>query len=310
MSLASAVLLAAGCGGRSGLGGEGDDSTPEGCGAPASLARFPVSFDEGELPGLWPGSAEVPSAEALTLTTERSRRGGRALQVRVQAGAQVNGGTRAELSFDAGDRAGVPVGYAWSLYFPTGWPAAPRVRHSSGAPLWQVVGQLHDQPDCRLGETWDDYAGLGSSPPVSVQAFVLWPDDPQVQAAIADGRTARVVGWSPEVLGRLTLGLVMGVPPELVALAPIDEGRWHDVALEVRGSTGDDGRVVWWVDGQQVAAIDGRTMINEASHYFKVGLYRSPHLAAEQVHFVDEVLITRDPAALAAHRAALAALPR
>lgn len=51
-------------------------------------------------------------------------------------------------------------------------------------------------------------------------------------------------------------------------------------------------------------------MINDASHYFKVGLYRSPHLEAEQVHFVDEVLITRDPSALAAHRAALRALPR
>jgi len=308
VSLAAALLLIAGCGGRS--GDSGDDAPAEGCGAPASLARFPVSFDEGELPGLWPGSAEAPSLEALTLTTAEARRGGRALQVRVEAGAQVNGGTRAELSFDAGDRAGAPVGYAWSLYFPVGWPAAPRVRHSSGAPLWQVVGQLHDQPDCRLGETWDDYAGLGNSPPVSLQAFVLSPEDPDVQAVIADGRAAGVVGWGPEVLGRLTLGLVMGVPPELVALAPIDEGHWHDVALEVRGSTADDGRVVWWLDGQQVAAIDGRTMINDASHYFKVGLYRSPHLAAEQQHFVDEVLITRDPATLAAHREALRALPR
>jgi hypothetical protein len=139
---------------------------------------------------------------------------------------------------------------------------------------------------------------------------VLSPDDPDVQAVIADGRAAGVVGWGPEIFGRLTLGLVMGVPAELVALAPVDEGRWHDVALDVRGSLGDDGRVVWWVDGEQVAAIEGRTMINAASHYFKVGLYRSPHLEAEQAHLVDEVLITRDPAALEAHRAALAALPR
>jgi hypothetical protein len=72
-SLACALLLGAACAGRT-----DDAPRDEACGAAASLARFPVSFDEGELPGLWPGRAEAPSAEALTLTTERARRGGRA----------------------------------------------------------------------------------------------------------------------------------------------------------------------------------------------------------------------------------------
>lgn len=233
------------------------------------------SFDDGGLES-WPGTIERPDPTALELSSSVTRRGGGALSLRVRQGQLVNGGTRAELAFDAGDRAGTTAYYAWSLRLAPDWPDIDRVEDAAGRPNWQILGQFHDQPDCELGQTWEDYEGIGASPPVSVQYLWLTLEDPRVRAVFETGAASSVVGLDMSVLERPLLGLFVGVPLELRAVAPIDKDRWHDIELAIRWSQSDDGEVRFGVDGRDVATWRGRNMVNAASHYFKVGLYRNP----------------------------------
>jgi len=263
------------------------------------------SFDDGTLES-WPGTVERPDATSLDVSSTVTRRGGGAVSVRVRQGQLANGGTRAELAFDAGDRAGTTAYYAWSLRLAADWPDIDRVEDAAGRPNWQILGQFHDQPDCELGQTWDDYEGIGASPPVSVQYLWLTLEDPRVRAVFETGAASSVVGLDTSALERPLLGLFAGVPLELRAVAPIDKDRWHDVELAIHWSESDDGEVRFGLDGQDIATWRGRNMINAASHYFKVGLYRNPDITADQALWVDEVFVTHDASSMQRFAAELA----
>lgn len=52
-------------------------------------------------------------------------------------------------------------------------------------------------------------------------------------------------------------------------------GRWHTVLVYARWSTGADGELMVWVNGQLKADIKGPNTINTTPVYFKYGIYRS-----------------------------------
>ena len=287
LALAS-LLVAAACGSRS-----GDETCP-----PPPVSEIRANFDVGDLANVWPGELEVSSPESLDLVTTPARRGARSLGLSAHQGSTANGGTRAELTWDPGDRAGSTAYYAWSVWIPPDWPDIDRVKDPSGRPNWQILAQFHDQPDCQLGETWDDYAGKGQSPPISLQYFWLTREDPDVQAVFDQGTAERVVGLTEASRERPQQGLLVGVPPELRAVAPIEKGRWYDLRLAVSWSSGESGRVEWTLNDVTVVNHAGRNMLNAASHYFKVGLYRNPEIVPDQRLFLDEIFVTHDPAGM------------
>lgn len=260
------------------------------CPAPP-VSEFTASFDEGSLEQAWPGTVEVSSPEAITLVSTTSRRGGRAVEFRIDKGAVVNNGTRAELAWDPGDREGHQAHFLFSERLESSsWPDFDRLEDSQGRPTWQIVAQFHDQPDCLLGESWDSFKG--NSPPLMVQYFWLSRQDPKVVEAFSSGRAAQVVGLTDAVLERPLLGLLVGL--ELRAVVPIEKGRWVDQRLDVTWGLGANGVVRWSVNDQVIVRYEGRNMNNAAPHSFKAGLYRNPELAGPQVGQLDEVFVTHD----------------
>lgn len=265
-----------------------------------------ATFDQGGAAD-WPGSLEA--VEGAFSATAEARRGAGALAGRLRAGDRVNDGVRAELAYDHGDRAGSTTGVAWSLRLASDWPDIDRVENPKGEPNFQILAQFHDQPDCREGETWERYDNRGASPPITVQYLWLTLRDPIVAEVFASGHHRSVQGLDESALERPLLGLFVGDPADLRAVAPIEKGRWHDLRLDVRWSQEEDGWVRFAVDHQEVGFHRGLNMLNAAPHYVKLGLYRHPDLAPEQAFTLDEVLISRDPASVDDFALTLAAEP-
>ncbi len=74
-----------------------------------------------------------------------------------------------------------------------------------------------------------------------------------------------------------------------MAVRAIPKGEWIAVEIEIHWSTGSDGWVEAWIDGEPLTAgrVQGPNMWNPHAHYLKFGLYRNPNITVEQVVYYD-----------------------
>lgn len=195
-----------------------------------------------------------------------------------RARGRASNGNRAEVVHDNGDRAGSEVWYRWSFLIPNDF-----VDVEWKPQLWQCIGQWHDQPDKSRGESWADFPGR--SPSVAVYY------------TSKDGASAIEI-WSGTY--------AKNAAQKIVATAPIAKGVWQDITFHVRWSQGDDGFVEPFLNGAPLIAPDenehracGPNMWNDASHYLKIGLYRSSEIQGANSVYFDEVRIGSSRASVA-----------
>lgn len=238
-----------------------------GPGDPIDDPRAPLraTFDDETAGGLDPN---VATAEHVGTVP---RDAGRALFLEVTCDQErVNGGFRAEVSFDPMRRAGEELWVAWDHLVPSefAFPAS----YPDGEP-WMVMGQFHDKPDEQAGETWDDFDG--ESPPV-------------------------LLGFG-KVDGVPKIGIDYGIATELEQEVVVDYplGVWHRWTVHLRWSEGEDGFGDFLLDGQPVASFTGPNLHNAAGNYLKLGLYRDPAIRTNNVVLVDDVAVGSDEADVA-----------
>lgn len=178
--------------------------------------------------------------------------------------AKRNRGMRAEVSVDAPHEEGDTMRYEWRFRVPEGFKSdTPRNR-------WWIIGQWHDQPDLRKGETWDGFPSR--SPPV-------------------------LVGLG-ELDGRMAIGIEYG-PTQAQKHGPIfiECGKWHRLALVIHWSQTADGKVEVFFDDmtRPAATLTGANMHNAFQHFLKLGMYRHPDITTENWIHLDDLTIQRQP---------------
>lgn len=195
---------------------------------------------------------DISSREALIVGEDGEKRH---LGLRVFPGQKrVHGGVRAEISVDYPFRPGDRVRYTWWFRIPYGFAT------DAPANRWWVIGQWHDQPDPRRGETWDHFPPR--SPPVVLGLGEL------------DGRLAIGFGY----------GLTTDANPQQ-ELGPlwVERGRWHHLAVVVDWSQGPGGSAEVFLDNAARPSFSARgpNMNNGYQHYWKVGQYRHPDIGTD-----------------------------
>lgn len=206
----------------------------------------------------------------------------------VSPDSYVANGKRAELTFDQGAGEGVLSSYRWSLFIPADYPDVV-LRDETGAPNWQVIGQWHQQPVWEDGEDWEDFTGIGASPPVAVYYNYLSTGDPAYQQALNDPALRDLPGFDPDWDEVSTLTFVTG--GESVLISQIQKGQWQDIRMDIYWSQGADGYIRVWLNNSALhdGPLYGATMLNKASHYFKIGLYRNPRITVTHQLYIDAI---------------------
>ncbi len=228
-------------------------------------ATFVGDFERGDFSN-W-DTRQGAQADSLQIVTDVVRRGRYAAKFTVRPGEIVSNGNRAEITHDHADHPGSKRWYAWSFFVPSDF------QDTEWQPkLWQCIGQWHDQPDPRLGETWKTFPG--HSPSIAlyytskngVPAIELWHGPKKDQ--------------------------------DIVAVAPIRKGEWMDVVFHIGWSPGADGYVEAWLNGNPLIApegdqhkVFGPNMWNSYSHFLKIGLYRSSRFTTTNSIYYDEVRV-------------------
>lgn len=169
---------------------------------------------------------------------------------------QLNNGVRSEIAINYPFQEGDLVEYQWSMMLPG--------RDAPGGATrdWWLVAQWHDQPDPRLGETWQ----------------MLKPQPPPV--AVVVERRGGVLG----------IGL-NGPGGVRVNWTPVPTDVWLDIRMMIRWSRAADGSAHLSVSGRSEIDLQylGRTMLNGYQHYFKAGQYRAPHIRRSSIVYLKNV---------------------
>lgn len=149
--------------------------------------------------------------------------------------------------------------YGWSIKIPSDY-----IESSE----WQVIGQFHDQPDYKNGETWEKYPA--HSPPVSL--------------TYKNGKIG------------LTVSIPYGLGTEVISEREITKGVWNDIILKIYWSTKSDGYIEAWINSIPMTDITGKTkkyncrnLYNSAGNYLKIGLYRSNNIKTKNTIYFDEI---------------------
>lgn len=195
-----------------------------------------MGIDAGLRPLL---NLEIPSCANIRLGADH------AIFVLNEENQRLHNGIRSEIGIDFPFQEGDVIEYRWSVLLPSaGTPGG-------GADQWWLIAQWHDQPDPRLGETWDNFKA--ESPPVAV--FVE--------------RRNGIAG--------IGLNSLRGQKGQW---APVPLDTWMDVRVMIHWSRGIDGYVRLTVDGRPEISLSamGRNMLNGYQHYFKAGQYRAPSI--------------------------------
>ncbi len=240
------------------------------------VAAFVDDFESGDL-ARW-SVRESARPDSIQVVTDPVRRGRFAAKFTVRPGDFISNGNRAELSWDNRDAPGSVAWYGWSFLIPedfadTEW--RPR--------LWQCIGQWHDQPMLEKGETWANFPG--HSPSIAV--------------------------YYTSKQGVPTIELWYGTYEKremqhIVAVAPIQKGRWLDLVFHIGWSPNADGFIEAWLNGEPFIAprednhrAMGANMWNAYPHYLKVGLYRNKEIATTNSVYFDEIRIGNSYAGVA-----------
>lgn len=207
-----------------------------------------------------------------------------AVKFTVTSKSYLNKGTRAEFSKDFGDMAGEEAIYRWEFLVPKSHQDIPIWNTQTDTPNWQTLAQFHDQPDPSKGESWKTYPG-NSSPLKLGYAYIDF-DEPHLQKQLKNPEVRKVFERFDVRSGDSVVALIYDYKPQVVI--PIIKGEWVPVELHVRWSRADDGYGIIRIGGEdaQHFKVQGRNMINDMPHYFKLGLYRNPAIQHESSVFV------------------------
>lgn len=156
--------------------------------------------------------------------------------------------------------------YSWSFLVPEDYTDAPSDK-------FQIMGQWHHRPP--PGETFEYFErvyGRGGGPPISIN---YGKKGNQTGIALTYGAT------SPLVSGRT------------VAIHQIEKGQWIDLVFHIRWSTGNDGFIEAWFNGEPwtQGKVYGPNMYNEVPNFLKIGLYREFGIETTNSVYFDEVKI-------------------
>ncbi len=173
-----------------------------------------------------------------------------------------HGGERAEVSLDFPFVEGDEIHYEWRFKvdddFVSDFPSN----------RWWIIGQWHDQPDQRTGDTWDSFPS--NSPPISIGIGEL------------DGHLAIVMTYGVTRTGHTQTS----TPP-----IPIERGVWYQVRANIRWSQSENGTAdVFLNESPEPSFVaKGANMNNGYQHYLKLGMYRHPSIDTENTIFIDDV---------------------
>lgn len=179
---------------------------------------------------------------------------------------KVHGGIRAEISVGYPFQQGETIRYSWKLKIPQDFISdAPKNR-------WWVIGQWHDQPNKKVGETWETFRSL--SPPV----------------LLGLGELEGKMGVS------LSYGPTTGQTKQRV-LGPVflERGKWHTITAIIQWSQGAEGKAAVFIDDLSKPAMsaEGPNMNNDYEHFLKLGMYRHPEISTDNWIYVDDLQINR-----------------
>lgn len=203
------------------------------------------------------GEFQVPAFENIAIIEDGENA---FLELRMLPGQKiVNRGNRAEISIDMPHVEGDTMVYEWRMRIPATSEVDPENR-------WWLVGQWHDQPDLRIGETWDDFPDR--SPPVGI-------------------------GYG-HIDGHDVISMSYGAPEQHnITHTPFSRDIWHDMRVVIHWSTGNDGWAQMYMDNLEVpfAQADGRNMYNSFQHFMKLGMYRDRGIQVSSQIQLDDIRI-------------------
>lgn len=180
--------------------------------------------------------------------------------------SKLHGGIRAEIAVDYPFEPGETVCYSWRFRLPENFVTdAPKNR-------WWIIGQWHDQPNKRLGETWEKFNSF--SPPVLLGLGEL------------EGKPAVCLSYGPnhENIKQQVKGPVF-----------LKRGKWHAITFIIHWSHGSDGKALVYLDDLSTPTMsaEGPNMNNDYAHYLKLGMYRHPDIATDNWIYVDDLQISK-----------------
>ena len=236
--------------------------------APATV-WFRGDFESGDLRG-WSG--DLPRPDAVQVVSEPVRHGRYAARISLAPGDLAAHKERTELRLadrslersHAGE--GTTAWYGWSLYLPED--------HADPAGgQYPILAQWHHRP--------------GHPGPEGGRAHVTGPPPLALYLVSGSGEQSLVL------IGQETVT----APPTRLAERAISLGEWLDLVFQIRWSTGNDGFVAAWIDGEPFT--DGRwtgpTLYNSLSNYFRLGFYRGKGGTTTNHVYYDEVWMSDEP---------------
>jgi hypothetical protein len=228
---------------------------------------FRGDFETGGLDG-W--TWDRPRRDSIQVVTQPVRKGHHAVRVTLAPGDIAASKERTELK--VGDREierlhggqGGEMWYGWSVLIPADYADPP-------GDQFQILAQWHHRP------------AEGAKPGEERSHHVSGPPPLTLHLDFYEHRhLLSLIGRTAPKEPRRTLGA-----------RPIRKGSWIDLVFHIRWSTGSDGFVEAWMDGQPLTPgrVRGATMYSSASNYLRLGLYRGKGVPTTNHVFIDEVRI-------------------
>jgi hypothetical protein len=241
-------------------------SVPAGIAAPRpGGVWFRGDFETGRLDGwIW----DRPRPGSIQVVTQPVRKGRHAVRVTLAPGDIAASKERVELK--VGDREierlhGGPGGemwYGWSVLIPADYADPP-------GDQFQILAQWHHRRS--EGANPGGRFHVTGPPPLTLHLD-----------AYENRHVLSLIGRAAPQEPRHTLGA-----------RPIRKGAWIDLVFHIRWSTGGDGFVEAWLDGQPLTPgkVYGPTLYSAVSNYLRLGLYRGKGVSTTNHVFFDEVRI-------------------
>lgn len=230
---------------------------------PRDVATFYDGFETGYIDkNEWRIEANQEGFKSIQVVKNPLDEDQKVVKVTLRAGDIVNSGTRAELSRDNHDPYMSEVYYSWRFMFDADYQESES---------WQVIGQWHDQPDWKSGETWKKWSGHGKSPPLKIEYNdgFLW--------IVATHRNEEKYPYYKK---------------------KIKFGEWIHLVFHFKWSLDENGFVEAWLNGENFTPFNGKdhkmytpTLSNKAGNYLKIGLYRDAISSTTGVVYFDDVKI-------------------
>lgn len=222
---------------------------------------FAGDFENG-LAG-WAGDLARP--QSAVVVTAPVRRGRHAIRITLAPGDKAASKERAELKLADKEiervrgKQGGDLWYGWSLLVPADYADPP-------GDQFQILGQWHQRP---TAPTPGARPRLDGPPPL---AIYLVQDH---------GRPVLLLIAQP----------TSHAPPRRLGGRPIRRGTWTDLVVHLHASTGRDGFVEAWLDGQPWTGGKkfGPTLYTPVSNYLRLGLYRGKGVPTVNTVYYDEV---------------------